>query len=246
MKATSNDVTKLLWTGGWDSTFRLLQLVLTEKQPVQPIYIINPDRESALAEIRAMKNIRRRLVARHPEVADRLRLSKSVGLLDFEPADKHQRSYQRILQNQYLGTQYVWLASYCEAMELNDVELSIHRDDKAHRILEPYVSIIGRHGGYRVDEKHWKTDEYNLFRFFRFPVFDYTKTWMREIAAAQGFDDLMKLTWFCHTPSRGQRACGICNPCIYTMQEGLGDRIPLWGRLRYRFRGLGFLRLQHT
>jgi hypothetical protein len=45
----------------------------------------------------------------------------------------------------------------------------------------------------------------------------------------------MELTWFCHRPIRGE-PCGVCNPCIYTIQEGLGVRVPASGRRRYRMR----------
>ena len=51
--------TTLLWTGGWDSTFRLLYHVLIDKQPVQPIYFINPDRQSLREELKSMALIRK-------------------------------------------------------------------------------------------------------------------------------------------------------------------------------------------
>jgi hypothetical protein len=34
----------------------------------------------------------------------------------------------------------------------------------------------------------------------------------------------MDMTWFCHTPARG-KPCGICAPCVYTIEEGLAHRI---------------------
>ena len=33
---------RLLWTGGWDSTYRLLDLLLVQKQHVQPYYVEMP------------------------------------------------------------------------------------------------------------------------------------------------------------------------------------------------------------
>ena len=39
-------IKKVLWTGGWDSTFRVLYLVLVEKCQVQTYYIIDPFRWS--------------------------------------------------------------------------------------------------------------------------------------------------------------------------------------------------------
>ena len=48
----------LLWTSGWDSTFRLLQLVVEQKVSVQPIYIIDTGRASTLTEIKSMDIIK--------------------------------------------------------------------------------------------------------------------------------------------------------------------------------------------
>lgn len=47
----------LLWTGGWDSTYRLLYLLWEGKQ-VQPHYIIDTHRPSSGHELRAMEAIR--------------------------------------------------------------------------------------------------------------------------------------------------------------------------------------------
>lgn len=40
-----NKVT-LLWSGGWDGTFRFLELMQHEDIEIQPIYVIDPGRES--------------------------------------------------------------------------------------------------------------------------------------------------------------------------------------------------------
>lgn len=44
----------LLWTSGWDSIFRLLEIILIEKELVQPIYIIDEDRKSLKNELNAI------------------------------------------------------------------------------------------------------------------------------------------------------------------------------------------------
>ena len=40
----------LFWTGGWDSTYRLLYLLIVEKKYVQPYYIIDLTRKSEFIE----------------------------------------------------------------------------------------------------------------------------------------------------------------------------------------------------
>ena len=59
----------VLWTGGWDSTYRVLELLFIEKKAVRPHYIVNPNRNSLVNEIRAMNRIRRRVLSDHPGLA---------------------------------------------------------------------------------------------------------------------------------------------------------------------------------
>ena len=48
----------LFWTGGWDSTFRLLQLIIVFRKRVQPYYIIDTTRKSVQNEKQAINKIR--------------------------------------------------------------------------------------------------------------------------------------------------------------------------------------------
>jgi hypothetical protein len=111
------------------------------------------------------------------------------------------------------------------------MELSIHRDDKARELLAGLIDGSRE----RLDPAYRGDSRYELFRCFRLPLFDTTKREMRAQAREAGFDEIMRLTWFCHRPRRGQ-PCGTCNPCIYTIEEGLAERVPLAGRIRYRLR----------
>ena len=47
----NNQPINLFWTGGMDSTFRLIQLTVVYNKVVQPYYIIDPNRNSILFEI---------------------------------------------------------------------------------------------------------------------------------------------------------------------------------------------------
>lgn len=44
----------LFWTGGWHSTFRLIQLVLLHQKVVQPYYLIDHYKKSTLFKTCAM------------------------------------------------------------------------------------------------------------------------------------------------------------------------------------------------
>ena len=229
---TFDDPQALLWTGGWDSTFRLLKLLLVEKRRVQPYYVYNESsRRSMAAERRAMDRIRELLAQKSPEAAARLLPTIEGTFRSIAPSAEIARNYEACLERAFIGGQYEWLARFCRERGVAGTELAIHRDDKARELL---ASMIGADRA-TLDPKFEGDPRYELFKYFRFPLFDMTKVEMRAEAAQDGFEDLMKETWFCHRPRNG-RPCGICNPCIYTIEEGLGDRVPLAGRIRYKLR----------
>ncbi len=58
----------LFWTGGWDSTFRLLQLIIIYQKKVQPYYIIDNNRKSVQNELLRLKNIKRFLFEKFQKI----------------------------------------------------------------------------------------------------------------------------------------------------------------------------------
>jgi hypothetical protein len=225
--------TPLLWTGGWDSTFRLLSLLIIERREVQPYYVVDRprDRPGVPAEREAMRRIRDLIRSRYPDAIDRLRPTIECAVAEIPPNEALTQHYEGCLKSAFIGGQYEWLARYCAAHDIDAMELAIHRDDKARELLAGLIDATRM----KLDSRHSGDSRYELFRRFKFGLFDTTKQQMRAESARAGFDDLMKLTWFCHRPRRGQ-PCGTCNPCIYTIEEGLGDRVPLAGRIRYEIR----------
>lgn len=231
-------VIKLLWTGGWDSTFRLLQLLLVHNRMVQPYYIIDSDRLSTGIEIRTMKKIKRQLFEKHVKTRNLLLPTIFKELFDILLNQEVTARFERILKHNFMGSQYEWLARFCSEANIEEIELSIHIDDQAHKILESFViqADTEKDRCYKLNKIFRGSDEYELFRFFSFPIFNLTKPDIQNIARNEGFEDIMSLTWFCHKPRANSRPCGVCNPCIYTIEEGLGSRIPFLSRIRYYLR----------
>ena len=60
----------------------------------------------------------------------------------------------------------------------------------------------------------------NCFKAFRFPLFDMSKEQMRIEATNAAWKRFMATHLFCHR-TIDDEPCGICNPRIYTIQEGL-------------------------
>lgn len=57
---------------------------------------------------------------------------------------------------------------------------------------------------------------------------------MHDIAAGNGFLDILEMSWFWHRPTLWNEPCGTCNPCKSAMTKGIEHRIPAYGRFRYR------------
>lgn len=226
---------QVLWTGGWDSTFRVAELALHHRVPVQPVYLINHERLSLAHEIRAMRAIRQALLMQCPDAAGLVLPTRYFETADIARDSCITQSFHRIVKKNWIGSQYDWLARFCHQSNIGQIELCIHRDDKAHKALENLVCRQDSKAGpvWRLAPGRSSLDENMVFGAFDFPLFDATKLDMSKTATANGWSDLMELTWFCHTP-RGAYPCGACAPCLYTIEEGFSQRIPLLGKVRAR------------
>lgn len=225
--------TRLLWTAGWDSTYRLLSSLLVRRKSVQPYYLIDPGRKSTPNELSAMEEIAGAVARQHPGAASLLRKPIVSGVADLRPDADITARFERLRARSHLGGQYDWLARFATQQGLTDLELAIHVDDRAAGFLRPYVVTDGQPDDpfYRLRDDPLDPD-LRLFERFRFPVFAVTKRQMQREARDRGFLDLMEMTWFCHLPTPDGKPCGRCNPCRYTIDEGLARRVPLNTRLR--------------
>lgn len=222
----------LLWTGGWDSTFRVLSLVLEQGATVQPWYVLDEERASTGTEIDTMLALRAAVAEQAPRGA--ILPTRYREKADIPPDAEATARFRRLTTRVPMGPQYRWLAWLAAAENLDGLELSVHREDRAHAALEPYVEPYATPVGasYRLVANPEEPDA-ELFRPFRFPLLDWTKPAMQEHAARAGYADLLERTWFCHSPVRG-RPCGLCGPCGFAIDEGVGRRVPLRRRVRRR------------
>lgn len=225
-----SDPVDLLWTGGWDSTFRLLQLVGTEGRYVRPHYVFNDERPGASEEVRAMRRVLDALAGSHAEASARVLSTRVAFRHDIEVPSRMVEARRGLIDEAFLGSQYLWLSAYAEASGIASLEMSVHLDDKAEQHLRPHVVADGHR--YRLSPEAPEA-LHVLYGRFVFPLLDVSKPAMRRTARVEGFEEIMGLTWFCHEPVRGE-PCGRCAPCQYTIDEGLGDRLPRSAHLRHR------------
>lgn len=212
---------EVLWTSGWDSTFRVADLLLNHDAIVRPWYVMDEYRRSTAKEMATQNVIRGALASLDPTTARRLLPAQVVKRNEIPSFPAISEAFKALLRKQFLGEQYEWLARLAEDQQLT-LELSIHRDDRAHEAL---ARDIEKTDGSHQLVANPSDPALEVFRRFRFPLFETTKLHMETAARGGGFYEVMELTWFCHTPIRG-RPCGCCNPCRYTRDEGLGRRVP--------------------
>jgi 7-cyano-7-deazaguanine synthase len=145
------------------------------------------------------------------------------------------QAWNELRAKDFFGTQYDWLG--CFATKHKGIELSVHEDDKAVILLNKYGKLrevsdpdIGSY--WVLDEESTSKELAALFENYHLPLVHWTKVQMKEYYLQNGYADIMNQTWFCHHPRKGQ-PCGTCNPCIYTIEEGLKERFSKSALLRY-------------
>jgi hypothetical protein len=238
MKETlsENKNVNLLWTGGWDSTFQLLQLLIIFRCRVTPFYLIDEVRRSTIMEIRAMRKIKDCLLKEYPHIKELLQPTRFFAVSDLLPDAEITEAYRSIFKVKTIGIQYDWLARFCKQNLITDIQICINdsayhddtRFDHSEMVSENTEDL---QNVIRVDPKFKTSSEYVLFRYYSFPIIRLTKVQMLDIAKKHGWEIYMAMTWFCHSPTIRMKPCGTCTPCLQANQEGLGWRIPLISRM---------------
>jgi len=237
---------KLFWSGGWDSTFRLLQLVLSEKKLVQPYYLIDPRRKSLRNELKARREIMNLLAKEHLQTRSLILPTIYYEVGDIVHDDELGQGYKAHRKTKRCESQYLWQAEYCKQFGLEDVEMAAERDN--HNIYEiekryfgHFVEGTGKPGEYRIAKAYVNEPIYKLFGWYTFPIYDLSRQDMEQEAERQGWLEYMHMTWFCQSPVKGRYPCGTCLPCQQAIKKGQGRRIP-WRRRVYAGLGLESLR----
>ena len=190
--------------------------------------MIDENRSSVGSELLAMKRIREKIHEFDSSGAIRLHKMEFFSVSELKVCSKIINSYNNIRENKFIGSQYEWLARLCESQNISGLQLCAHEDDKEVEVIIPMVTMIeNSEGSFKIDSQYSGTDEYNLFKYFEFPVLKLTKKGMAKISKEHGWESIMEMTWFCHNPIDG-KPCGRCNPCLCTAEQGFAWRIPAY------------------
>lgn len=205
---------RVLWTGGFDSTFRICHLLFVEGCDVQPIYIL-ADRPNAGRELETMTKMRTAIEAR----AQACLLPTEIHLASDYAVPSHLKAlYDKIKTQAHVGTQYLWLASVAERRGWLGVELCMERYPGGASALQ---KLVFRNPP--ASELNGNA-EAQLFRYWSFPILHLSKQEMKDIALEHGYLDILMMRWFCHVPI-GPYACGICRPCTIARRDGMVEGV---------------------
>lgn len=233
IEGTPEDPIKLLWTGGWDSTFRLLQILLQEKKTVQPIYILDHHRKSLALELQTMQTIRDELIKKYSGIEELFLPTYYYPLSAIKPDVEIQEAYNFLYEKYRYGSQYLYLASFCKQNNHSQVELSIEKaiaPEETRRFF-PLLDKDELSGMYYIKKELMNEPIGLLFKYYRFPIYDFRKIDMQEFARKNGWLNILKKTWFCLRPIHGKISCGTCHPCKLVIEGKLQWRIPIYIRV---------------
>ncbi len=222
----------VLWTGGWDSTFIVLDALLHDDREVVPHYVVDPDRPSAERECATMTEIAALLAEHDAEAAARLAEVRLVPKAAIAADARVDGWYAALQARVHVAPQYAWLSRYASTCDAPLALGIIRRSGGLRDVIGPELEP-GPDGVRRV--KASVSDEaFELFRPFCYPTIERTKLEMRELARERGFLPLLERSWFCHEPRRDGAPCGFCQPCHDARHQGMGWRLTRGARWRGR------------
>lgn len=223
----------LLWTGGWDSTFRLVELSFKDID-VFPIYVLDLNRKSKDIELKRMQSIIDVLRIK-PMTKARIH-DIEIILKDSISADAEiTEAYNLIQRKTNLGSQHEWLARL--AKNRPGMEMGTEAGDPETSHILKAIRDFGKlniedNVGY-LDKELSSKEGLLVLGGVLFPIITRTEKDMVDQIHEWGYEDVMEKIWFCHTPIQGQ-ACGCCHPCEVKIESEMEFLLTKKALLRYK------------
>ena len=214
---------KVLWTSGWDSTFRVIDLY-KKGTTIQPIYVFDDNRASSKKEVETIEILTSEIIERFKNSKGRILPLKLIERNQIAKDIFLKLIYKVLKSRKHLGKQYYWLA--CLAKDINPLELSLNKIDllrffRKDQLIEFDGKTLGKN--WKINPKKVDFFVYKIFRNMNFPIIEVSKVEMKKIAEENNFIDIMNQTWFCHDSDT--KPCEKCNPCKQHIKDNMAYRL---------------------
>ena len=232
----------ILWTGGFDSTFRVCQLSLIDVE-IQPIYI-SIKRESEAYELKAITEITNYINSKKESKCTILPLNV-VNYEDILPDKQVTDSLMKLRKEFKIGLQYDFLTRFARQSNIM-LEVGFEYDplageqgcfEKYGKLKKGTIPIFGQKNieYYELDPDKSSEDIINVFGKYRYglPLYHMDRTETVKAYKELGYEEVIPMTWFCAHPING-KPCGLCTPCEGYMESNMSFRLPLRARLLYK------------
>ncbi|WP_298550690.1 7-cyano-7-deazaguanine synthase [uncultured Algibacter sp.] len=220
-----SQIKHVLWTGGWDSTFRIIQLYRLNAT-IQPLYVVNDERVSTKRELEAIEKITKGIQTQFIQSKGEILPLQIIKKQNIPSNILIKKIHKHLRRKVKLGKQYYWLACLAKKYKSKNLELSLHKEDlDKFFVKEQLIEFKDEHLGsnWKINPKKVGFFKRQLFSNMVFPLIDISKIEMKAVSEKNGFYNLMELTWFCHNSDK--KPCGDCPPCRQYVRDGFGFRL---------------------
>lgn len=228
------DICYVLWTGGYDSSFRVLQALIDENKIVQPVYISDfidnkpgkkTHRKNKTQEYKAMNTITRLFREKYPDKKDNLLDIIDIKKINLDTTTNyHMKKLKKNKSVRRTTCQYGAISQLSKDINKtrhgsNIIYLELGVVKEEHNVNKSKNIGIYNTIKNNIDPKNYKIsnqlnhDSVNLFKYLRFPLIDLTKKDMLNIATNNGYDHILNHSWSCWYPKSNGSPCNRCIMC---------------------------------
>jgi hypothetical protein len=234
-----DDIYFVYWTGGYDSTFRLCEMLIKEKKMVQPLYVslsldndcLNEEtcnkvwfRKNRKYEKKAMNTIRKKLNKKFPYTKETLLptiyIDEEIDDTTFNKQFEEMFYQDNLWPKKRKKHQYLFLSkfAYYHKQYIDIGVLGIHHKSKFAKFLKKNLkkeNTTLKIKGKTVSRNNYTiSDETHFLHYLKFPIYNKTKEELYIIAERDGYHEILKYTWSCWFPNKDTgNPCGNCPMC---------------------------------